>query len=129
MRNFQTKTLLTALLLLCSTVATAYDFVVDGIYYNITDATAKTVAVTGFKNIYSGAVTIPATVTYNGTTYGVTSIESGSFCENLISVTIPNCVEKIKGSAFLYCTSLKELRIEDGEKTLHFGFAKVAGKK
>ena len=40
------KTLFTALLLLCCTVANAHDFEVDGIYYNITSSTDMTVAVT-----------------------------------------------------------------------------------
>ena len=64
--------LLTALLLLCATVAGAHDFEVGGIYYNITSSTNLTVEVT-FRgddcwsyDEYTGAVTIPATVTYNG---------------------------------------------------------------
>ena len=40
------KQLFTTLLLLFATVATAHDFEVDGIYYNITDATNKTIEVT-----------------------------------------------------------------------------------
>ena len=36
------KLLLVALMLLCSTVATAHDFEVDGIYYNIDSSTNKT---------------------------------------------------------------------------------------
>ena len=40
------KHLFTALLLLCATLAKAHDFKVKGIYYNITDPTNKTVAVT-----------------------------------------------------------------------------------
>ena len=69
------------LLLLCATIATAHDFEVGGIYYNITDATNKTVKVTyrgtsenDYSNEYTGSVVIPESVTYNGTTYGVTSI-------------------------------------------------------
>ena len=68
MRKF--KHLFTLLLLLCATVATAHDFEVDGIYYNITDATNKTVAVTyrgssysAYSNEYAGSVVIPETVT------------------------------------------------------------------
>ncbi|MBO7271857.1 MAG: hypothetical protein J6U89_03160, partial [Bacteroidaceae bacterium] len=75
------KYLFTALLLLCTTAVTAHDFSVSGIYYNITDATNKTVAVTykgswydDYSNEYTGSVTIPESVTYNGTTYSVTSI-------------------------------------------------------
>ena len=68
--------LLTATLLLCSLAASAHDFVVGGIYYNITSSTDMTVAVTyrgssynDYYNEYTGAVTIPSTVTYNGKTY------------------------------------------------------------
>ena len=75
------KHLFTALLLLFSVAVNAHDFEVDGIYYNITDATAKTVEVTysgsnsgSVDNEYTGAETIPSTVTYNGNTYSVTSI-------------------------------------------------------
>ena len=76
--------LFTALLLLCCLTATAHDFNVNGIYYNITDATNKTVAVTykghysdSYDNEYTGSVTIPESVTYNGNTYSVTSIGGG----------------------------------------------------
>ena len=40
------KHLFTALLLLCATAVAAHDFEVDGIFYNITDATNQTVEVT-----------------------------------------------------------------------------------
>ena len=38
--------LIALMLLICSSVATAHDFEVDGIYYNITDEADRTVAVT-----------------------------------------------------------------------------------
>ena len=47
--------------MLCATVATAHDFEVGGIYYNILSEKDKTVAVT--SNEYSGSVVIPETVT------------------------------------------------------------------
>ena len=71
--------LFTVLMLLCSAVAFAHDFEVGGIYYNITDATNKTVAVTyrgdydyNYSNEYTGSVVIPESVTYDRTTYSVT---------------------------------------------------------
>ena len=64
------KHLFTALLLLCTTVATAHDFEVDGIYYNILSEEDKTVEVTykgisysQYLNEYTGSVVIPETVT------------------------------------------------------------------
>ena len=122
------KHLFTALLLLCVIVATAHDFEVDGIYYNITDAAKKTVAVTSkgsaYSNEYTGNVVIPEFVTYNGTIYGVTSIGGFAFegCTGLTSVVIPNSVTSIGVSAFNDCTSLKTLCFEDGIETLNLGY-------
>ena len=109
MKRTYLKQLLATILLLCSSVASAHDFEVGGIYYNITNATAKTVEVTckgsdsnEYLNEYSGEVTIPATVTYNGITYSVTSIGDYAFyaCEDLQTVLLPNSIESIKRGAF-----------------------------
>lgn len=105
------KHLFTVLLLLCNSIATAHNFEVDGIYYNITDATNKTVAVTykGSSSTsyeeYSGDVVIPKNVIYNDVTYNVTSIGSDAFykCAELTSVTIPNSVTSIGSYAFYKC--------------------------
>ena len=57
-----------------------------------------------YSNEYTGDVTIPATVTYNGKTYSVTSIDGLAFyeCSSLTSVTIPNSVTSI-GICSLIC--------------------------
>ena len=86
--------------------AQAYDFEVGGIYYNITNSSAKEVEVTAksshYDDRYSGSVVIPATVTYNKTTYKVTSIGEKAFnwCSDLTSVTIPESVASIGENAF-----------------------------
>ena len=125
------KHLFTALLLLLSVAVNAHDFEVGGIYYNITDATNKTVEVTykgssyyEYSNEYTGNVVIPESVAYNGSTYSVTSIGNDAFfsCDGLTSVEIPNSVTGIGNQAFEGCTSLKDLRIEDGEGTLSLGY-------
>ena len=95
--------------------ALAYDFQSGDLYYNITSDT--TVEVTyqrhwGATN-YQGLTTaiIPETVTYNGTTYSVTSIGERAFeyCSSLTSVTIPNSVTSIGYSAFYDCSSLIDI--------------------
>ena len=83
------------------------------LYYNITSG--NTVEVVGVFTAYGGyfGVVIPSTVTYNGTTYRVTSIGGSAFrnCGLLTSVTIPNSVTSIGGSAFSGCSGLTSVTI------------------
>ena len=96
-----------------SPAAWAYDFKVDGIYYNITSRvdkkTVKVTSKTGYSSDYSGKVTIPAMVSYNGRVYSVTAIGEDAFynCTGLTSVTIPNSVTTIS-DAFSGCTGLEK---------------------
>ena len=124
------KHLFTALLLLCATAATAHDFEAGGIYYNITDATNKTVKVTyrgssysSYDDEYTGSVVIPESVTYNGTTYSVTSIGDWAFegCKGLTSITIPNSVTSIRSSAFYNCTGLTSITIPNSVTSIGSG--------
>ena len=105
------------LALLATTSLWAYDFQSGDLYYLI--ASDSTVAVTyqkfhsssNYASIYT--VTVPETVTYDGTTYSVTSIGSSAFyyCSSLTSVTIPNSVTSIGYRAFFYCFSLTDITI------------------
>ena len=104
------KTLFSLLMLFVVSTAVAHDIEVDGIFYNILSQDDKTVAVTyyGTDNEsaqYSGHVTIPQIVTYNGTTYSVTSIGTYAFfyCAKLTGATIPSSVTSIELSAFWVC--------------------------
>ena len=86
--------------LLSTLSASAYDFKVDGIAYEKNDD-GKNVAVCKGGD-YTGDITIPEKVTYDGATYSVTSIGSWAFyrCTGLTSVTIPNSVTSIGSFAF-----------------------------
>ena len=124
------KHLFTALLLLCSLTATAHNFKIDGIYYNITNDTNKTVEVTfrgnyynAYSNEYTGSVVIPENVTYNGTTYSVTGIGEYAFVGcSVTSITIPNSVTSIGRYAFAYSDGLKEVHISDIAAWCSIGF-------
>ena len=106
--------------LLYSLTASAHSFEVSGIYYNITSSADLTVEVTykgeysiAYDNEYSGAVTIPSTVTYNKNTYSVTSIGPDAFlyCNSLTDITIPESVTSIGDHAFYGCSSLTDINI------------------
>ena len=112
------KPLLTLLLALCTTVANAYDFKVDNIYYNITDAENKTVEVTKGAERYNyyGDVVIPDYVTYEGTTYKVTRIGNSAFCYDkyMESITIGKEIRSVADYAFSSsCENLTKVYISD----------------
>lgn len=116
--------LITIAVLLCSATMYAYDFEVDGIYYNITSATDFTAEVTNGDYCMVDVI-IPSTVSYNGEIYTVASIGEEAFfgCTDLTSIEIPNTIISIGNKAFNGCTTLKELYIEDGDTTLEFGYS------
>ena len=128
------------LLLLASAIATslsaaAYDFESAGIYYNITGDNTVEVTRSDYNNTYSGSVSVPETVTNNGTEYSVTKIGEYAFqgsavtsvsmpegiisidynafkgCQNLESVTLPESLTTLGSYAFYSCKLLKTIKI------------------
>ena len=89
-------------------------FVVDGIKYYTDNSNPSKVNVTCLDNNekYSGDLVIPSTVTYQGITYNVTSINwSYAFNDSpdLRSITFPTSIEIISSPSyndFIGCTSL-----------------------
>ena len=99
--------------LLTALSAQAYDFKSGDLYYNTTSGTTVEVTYQSGSTNYQGltTATIPETVTYDGTTYSVTSIgnEAFAYCSSLTSVTIPNSVTSIGTAAFWYCSSIADI--------------------
>lgn len=108
------KALIAFMCLMCSLSAGAYDFYVNGIYYN--QYTLSSVEVT-YKNTsygtYSGSVSIPSSITVSGKTYAVIRIGEKAFyqCRSLTSVSLPSGISTIGGYAFSYCTSLTSINL------------------
>ena len=124
------KSLLLFLFVCFSNTINAYDFEVDGIYYNITDEINLTVEVT-YKGVnssqnpnrYPGEVIIPSEVNYNNKNYNVTSICNQAFygCYNTTSVIIPNSIINIGSYAFCDCTKLTSCIIGDNVEKINSG--------
>lgn len=118
MKQF-TKLLLLLLATLLPANAIALDIEVNGIYYYTygTNAvvTHKSDSIGNNISDYNGNVTIPSTVTYEGTTYTVTQIGYRAFygCSGLTSITIPNTINAIDWGAFYGCGGLSSVNITD----------------
>ena len=98
---------------------------IDGIYYylegdeaTVTNKAQERAARSSsdYTNAYSGSITIPSTVTYEGDTYTVSNIQAYAFyqCPDLKAIIIPSTVTSItmtnwngNASCFNNCTSLK----------------------
>ena len=132
------------LLLLASAIATslsaaAYSFESAGIYYNITGDNTVEVTYSDINNSsYFGSISVPETVTNNGTEYSVTTIGEYAFkgstvtsvsmpesitsigtsafsvCKNLESVALPESLTTLGSHAFYFCKSLKAVKIPSG---------------
>ncbi len=112
------KILLLLLTMLLPMVASArsYDAKIGGIYYNFSGSGATVTFKDATYNSYSGAVDIPSSVYYNGTTYSVTSIGTYAFygSSGLTSVTIPESVTSVGDRAFSDCSSLTSIKVDTG---------------
>ena len=131
------KLLFLSVLLLSSIIASAADFTIDGICYNITSTNPLTVEV-AYSDSYSGDIVIPEKVEYEGKEYSVTSIGNSAFehtgltsltipnsvtsigewafdgCDGLTSVTIPESVTSIESRALCNCDGLTTIVVENG---------------
>ena len=107
---------LLAACLFYNSVINAYDFQVDGLYYEIIAGTNEVFIHPANGKIqmkYSGNITIPEKVTdYNGNVYTVVGIGEYAFASSSISsIQIPNTIRFIDQFAFSGCYQLKTLQL------------------
>lgn len=109
----------------------AYDFSAvapsgQTLYYTINGSNVSVVHENSTEPYYTtfpaGDLIIPATVTYRGTTYNVTSISDHAFyrCTGLITVSIANSITFIGDYAFTDCSSMTSVNIPDGVTAINW---------
>ena len=98
------KVIFSLFVMLYALSSSAYDALIDGIYYNLSGSEATVTNKDNNYISYSDTVFIPSSVTYNGSTYSVTAIGSYAFreCKSLTSISIPSSVRAIFDHAFQF---------------------------
>ena len=131
------KLILLLLMMLLPMLASAYDALIDGVFYNF-NASTKTATVTSEGRIIwdavdermnsgnktsSGDIIIPSEIKYNNVTYRISAIDEGAFrgATNLISVVIPDGVTSIGDKAFRDCTRLASVTIPNSVTSVGAG--------
>ena len=120
--------LLLTLVLLASGRAAAYDFVSDGLYYNIIDGDAKTVELTcsnytdwDTQSDYTGDIVVPSEVTTGGVTYKVIRIGQLAFKRSSItSLTLSEGIETIEQDICEGCSQLTSLSLPVSLKSIKY---------
>ena len=119
------RTLSFLILAICATMGAWAQVKIDGIYYNLNEE-EKTAEVTKPQSAYdytfkySGDIVIPASVTYEGKDYTVTSVGKSTFSAfyDITSIVLPTSLKNIGESAFSSCIGLYALEIPEGVETI-----------
>lgn len=101
-------------MLLAFLTTSAYDFEVDGIFYNFVSASDLTCKVTAGDDTdkYGGDIIIPSKVKFQNKELSVVEVGDKCFerCTDLTSVQIPSSVTRLGSMSFYGCTGLTSIQ-------------------
>jgi hypothetical protein len=85
--------------------------------YSIISPSLLTVKITSCVNNGISTISIPSTVTIDGSVYSVTAIAGNAFkdCIGLISVSVPSTVTSIASNAFYGCSTLTAINVDQSD--------------
>lgn len=120
MKQVYLKNVLLAAGLLLGIGASAQDFTVDNINYNVTSEADMTCEVAETSGL-TGDVVIPEQVTADGKTYTVTAIGDMALAYNQFTgVTLPSTVTAISYGAFYQCRNLASIDLGGSVETIGY---------
>lgn len=106
------------------TSVSGMSFAVNGIFYKEIDGGVAATALTS-DNELNGIVIIPEAVVYNKTIYKVIKIgDTGAIFRNVSDITflsLPGSIKEISPYAFIGCSKLREVKINEGITRLNHG--------
>ncbi len=123
MKQFIQKLWIGMAMLCLSFTASAYDFEVDGLCYDVVDLVELTCGVSGTTESidFSKEVVIPSKVSFLGRTLTVVSIMDNAFEKtDIVSISLPNTCTSIGKYAFYHCDKLKSINIPKGVTSIEF---------
>ncbi len=127
MKHLTFRKLITITCLSICLNTSAYEYYIDGIYYNRDYRYGEhSLEVTYMDsnnngNAYSGEVNIPGYIEYRGSWFYVSSIGNDAFsnCKNLTHITIPENIDLIKNNSFRGCHELVSISIDSNNETYY----------
>lgn len=113
-RHLVLKSALAFMLSMLSVSVSAYDFEIDGMYYNVLSIDTLTVEVTYGENKYSGNIVVPSQISFKDRIFKVIRIGEYAFREcQITSIFLPECIRGINDYAFLRCNQLQSITLPE----------------
>lgn len=119
MKRICLRILITVFAFALSIMTNAEEITIDGINYNVITKGCVAEVIAGSTK-YTGNISIPDKITYNGVIYDVTSIGYGAFreCTGVTGINLPVGITSIGNSAFEGCRDVVMVELPEGLETI-----------